>query len=80
MDAKDLLMNSLVIEGHRDVYEQIYRKSIGEESPIRDGVAPPREVAREPRGNIAETPYLGKGDEFGADFENAQAQFSYIFP
>jgi len=40
MDAKELLMSSLVIEGHRDVYEQIYRKSIGEESPIRDAVAP----------------------------------------
>ncbi len=39
MDAKELLMSSLVIEGHRDVYEQIYRKSIGEETPIRDGVA-----------------------------------------
>jgi len=40
MDAKELLMSSLVIEGHRDVYEQIYRKSIGEEAPIRDAVAP----------------------------------------
>jgi hypothetical protein len=29
MDAKDLLMKNLVIEGHRDVYEQIYRTAIG---------------------------------------------------
>src|SRR5687768_4386232 len=40
MNAKELVMSSLVIEGHRDVYEQIYRKAIGEESPIRDAVAP----------------------------------------
>ena len=40
MDAKELVMTSLVIEGHRDVYEQLYRTSVGEKSPIRDGVAP----------------------------------------
>jgi hypothetical protein len=38
MDAKELAMTSLLIEGHRDVYEQI--SCIGEESPIRDAVAP----------------------------------------
>ena len=37
MDAKQLLMTSLVIEGHRDVYEQLYRTSVGEKSPIRRG-------------------------------------------
>ena len=59
MDAKDLLMNSLVIEGHRDVYEQIYRKSIGEESPIRDGVAP-----RLIRDGINMTVYAICGDSY----------------
>lgn len=59
MDAKELLMNSLVIEGHRDVYEQIYRKSIGEESPIRDGVAP-----RLIRDGINMTVYAICGDSY----------------
>ena len=40
MDAKELLQKNLVVEGHRDVYEQIYRKSVGEKSPIRDAIAP----------------------------------------
>jgi membrane dipeptidase len=59
MDAKELLMNSLVIEGHRDVYEQIYRKSIGEELPIRDGVAP-----RLIRDGINMTVYAICGDSY----------------
>jgi membrane dipeptidase len=59
MDAKELLMTSLVIEGHRDVYEQIYRKSIGEESPIRDGVAP-----RLIRDGINMTVYAICGDSY----------------
>ena len=59
MDAKELLMNSLVIEGHRDVYEQIYRKSVGEESPIRDGVAP-----RLIRDGINMTVYAICGDSY----------------
>jgi membrane dipeptidase len=59
MDAKELLMNSLVIEGHRDVYEQIYRKSLGEESPIRDGVAP-----RLIRDGINMTVYAICGDSY----------------
>jgi len=59
MDAKELLMSSLVIEGHRDVYEQIYRKSIGEESPIRDGVAP-----RLIRDGINMTVYAICGDSY----------------
>jgi membrane dipeptidase len=52
-------MSSLVIEGHRDVYEQIYRKSIGEESPIRDGVAP-----RLIRDGINMTVYAISGDSY----------------
>ena len=40
MQADELLKKSVVVEGHRDVYEQIYRYSIGEESPIRDAIAP----------------------------------------
>jgi membrane dipeptidase len=59
MDAKELLMSSLVIEGHRDVYEQIHRKSIGEEAPIRDGVAP-----RLIRDGINMTVYAISGDSY----------------
>jgi len=40
MDGQELLKKHIVVEGHRDVYEQIYRKSVGEESPIRDAIAP----------------------------------------
>ena len=40
MDAKELLQKHIVVEGHRDVYEQLYRASIGEPSPIRDAIAP----------------------------------------
>ncbi len=40
MDARELLKKHVVVEGHRDVYEQLYRKSVGEGSPIRDGIAP----------------------------------------
>jgi membrane dipeptidase len=59
MDAKELVMSSLVIEGHRDVYEQIYRKSIGEQSPIRDAVAP-----RLIRDGINMTVYAISGDSY----------------
>ncbi len=40
MNPKEMLQNNIVVEGHRDVYEQLYRKSIGEETPIRDAIAP----------------------------------------
>lgn len=40
MDGRELLKKHVVVEGHRDVYEQLYRKSIGEESPLRDAIAP----------------------------------------
>ena len=59
MDAKDLLMKNLVIEGHRDVYEQIYRTAIGEKMPIRDGVAP-----RLIRDGINITVYAISGDSY----------------
>jgi membrane dipeptidase len=59
MDAKELLMSSLVIEGHSDVYEQIYRKSVGEDAPIRAGVAP-----RLNRDGINMTVYAISGDSY----------------
>jgi membrane dipeptidase len=59
MDAKELVQSSLVIEGHRDVYEQIYRKSVGEEAPIRDAVAP-----RLIRDGINMTVYAICGDSY----------------
>ncbi len=40
MDAKGILQKHVVVEGHRDVYEQLYRTSIGEKLPIRDAIAP----------------------------------------
>src|SRR5215475_15167023 len=40
MDGKQMLQKYVVVEGHRDVYEQLYRTSIVEKSPIRDGIAP----------------------------------------
>ena len=40
MDAHEMLKKHVVVEGHRDVYEQLYRKSVGEESPVRDAIAP----------------------------------------
>ena len=40
MDGKELLQKHVVVEGHRDVYEQLYRTSIGESMPIRDAIAP----------------------------------------
>jgi membrane dipeptidase len=40
MDGKELLQKHVVVEGHRDVYEQLYRTSVGEPMPIRDAIAP----------------------------------------
>ncbi len=40
MDPQQLLQRYVVVEGHRDVYEQLYRHSIGEESPLRAAIAP----------------------------------------
>jgi hypothetical protein len=36
MGGKELLAKYVVVEGHRDVYEQLYRTSVGEKAPIRD--------------------------------------------
>ena len=40
MDPREILKSRVVVEGHRDVYEQLYRKSVGEEAPLRDAIAP----------------------------------------
>lgn len=40
MAGRELLSKYVVVEGHRDVYEQLYRVSVGEESPLRDAIAP----------------------------------------
>jgi membrane dipeptidase len=40
MSGKELLETHVVVEGHRDVYEQLYRASIGETTPLRDAIAP----------------------------------------
>jgi hypothetical protein len=32
MDGKEMLQKHVVVEGHRDVYEQIYRTSVGEKA------------------------------------------------
>jgi len=40
MDGKEMLQKYVVVEGHRDVYEQLYRTSVGEKSPVRDAIAP----------------------------------------
>ena len=40
MNGKEILRKHIVVEGHRDVYEQLYRASIGETSPVRDAIAP----------------------------------------
>jgi membrane dipeptidase len=40
MQPDEILQQHVVVEGHRDVYEQFYRHSIGEESPLRAAIAP----------------------------------------
>ena len=40
MDPKEILKKHVVVEGHRDVYELLYRGSIGEQTPLRDAIAP----------------------------------------
>lgn len=40
MNASELVEKTVVVEGHRDVYEQLHRKSIGEMQPLRDAIAP----------------------------------------
>ncbi|MGH3384429.1 MAG: dipeptidase [Nocardioidaceae bacterium] len=38
--AEQLQRDSIVVEGHRDCYEQIYRLNQGEENPVRDRLIP----------------------------------------
>ena len=40
MTGQELLERYVVVEGHRDVYELLYRCSIGEQTPLRDAIAP----------------------------------------
>lgn len=40
MTAEELLGKYVVVEGHRDVYEMVYRRSLGEKTPLRDAIAP----------------------------------------
>jgi hypothetical protein len=40
MNGKEILQTYVVVEGHRDVYEPLYRTSVGEKSPVRDAIAP----------------------------------------
>ena len=59
MDAKEILQKSVVVEGHRDVYEQLYRRSVGEENPLRDAIAP-----RLIRDGINVSVYAISGDSY----------------
>ncbi len=40
MSPDEIVRKNVVVEGHRDVYEQLHRKSLDEESPLRDAIAP----------------------------------------
>ena len=40
MNPAEILKKYVVVEGHRDVYEQLHRGSIGEQTPLRDAIAP----------------------------------------
>jgi membrane dipeptidase len=59
MEPKEILKNSVVVEGHRDVYEQLHRTSLGERSPIRDAIAP-----RLIRDGINLSVYAVSGDSY----------------
>jgi hypothetical protein len=59
MDAKEMLQQYVVVEGHRDVYEQLYRTSLGEGSPLRDAIAP-----RLVRDGINVSVYAISGDSY----------------
>jgi len=39
VNAQELVTGSVIVEGHRDVYEALYYRGLGEENPIRDVVA-----------------------------------------
>ena len=40
MDSREMVQKCVVVEGHRDVYELLHRRSIGEEAPLRAAIAP----------------------------------------
>lgn len=59
MDPKEILRKHIVVEGHRDVYEQLYRHSIGEKNPLRDAIAP-----RLIRDGVNVSVYAVSGDSY----------------
>jgi membrane dipeptidase len=59
MGGKELLEKYVVVEGHRDVYEQLHRNSIGETAPLRDAIAP-----RLVRDGINVSVYAISGDSY----------------
>lgn len=40
MNAGEVVQKHVIVEGHRDVYELLYRRSLAEETPLRDAIAP----------------------------------------
>lgn len=56
-EARGILENSAVVEGHRDCYEQIHRLNQGEANPVRDRLCP-----RLRRGCVDATFYAIGGD------------------
>lgn len=59
MNPTEVLQKYVVVEGHRDVYEQLYRRSLGEETPLRDAIAP-----RLIRDGINVSVYAISGDSY----------------
>ncbi len=57
--ARELLRTHLVVEGHRDVYEQVHRLSLGEKTPLRDAIVP-----RLIRDRVDLTVYAIGGDSY----------------
>ncbi|MDP2602166.1 MAG: membrane dipeptidase [Deltaproteobacteria bacterium] len=39
MNGKEIIQRSVVVEGHRDIYEALYHQGLGEQNPIREVVA-----------------------------------------
>lgn len=56
-EAREILAGSLVVEGHRDCYEQIHRLNQGETNPVKERLYP-----RLLRGNVSVTFYAVGGD------------------
>jgi membrane dipeptidase len=59
MNPTEVLQRYVVVEGHRDVYEQLYRRSLGEGTPLRDAIAP-----RLIRDGINVSVYAISGDSY----------------